>query len=271
MRDTDIVTFTGITDTDTDTDEHANTDTDFVTDSFEFEKESHGYCACSGDCRITFYRGGKKLTSVSYHHGISLRWNGGKWDGDSLFTPDSQKAWRDWFKKHGEPRFQDWHEAEIKGRKYEEERKARTVKRESEEREVDLRGESIATRSPSSESRTISRRGRHTVLPNRPKEVHWSTKGKGKKGKRNKGKGEGKDNGQGEQRDEGGETRPSGQVGGWSNKQRLYNLEHDQEDNVANSERMRNDLYELSCKVAMRSDLYELTCKVARMAQTIED
>ena len=45
MRDTDIVTFTGITDTDTDTDEHANTDTDFVTDSFEFEKEKCIYIA----------------------------------------------------------------------------------------------------------------------------------------------------------------------------------------------------------------------------------
>ena len=63
-------------------------------------------------------------------------------------------------------------------RKDEEERKARTVKRESEEREMDLRGESIATGSPSSDSRTICRRGRHPVLPNRPKEVHWSTKGR---------------------------------------------------------------------------------------------
>ncbi len=89
-------------------------------DSFEFAKESHGYCACLGDCKVTFFRGGKKLTSVSYHHGISLRWNGGKWDGDSLFTPESQKAWRTWFKKNGEPRFQDWHEAEIKSRKHEE-------------------------------------------------------------------------------------------------------------------------------------------------------
>ena len=61
-----------------------------------------------------------------------------------------------------------------------------------------------------------------------------------------------------EQREEGGESRLSGQVGGWSNKQRLYNLEHGQVDNVANSERMRNDLY-------------ELTCKVARMAQTMEN
>lgn len=85
--------------------------------SLAFEKESPGYCACSGDCRITFYRKGKKLTAVSYHHGISLGWGDDSWDGNSLFTPDSQKSWREWFKKHGEPRFHDWHEAEIKHKK----------------------------------------------------------------------------------------------------------------------------------------------------------
>ena len=48
-------------------------------------------------------------------------------------------------------------------------------------------------------------------------------------------------------------------------------MEHGQEENLSNAERMRNDLHDLSCKVALRSELYELTCKVARMAQTMED
>ena len=79
--------------------------------SLSFKKESPGYCACMGDYLITFFNGDKKLASLTYHHGTSLRWK--NWDGDSDFTPESQKAWRTWFKKHGEPRFQEAYEAGI--------------------------------------------------------------------------------------------------------------------------------------------------------------
>ena len=51
----------------------------------------------------------------------------------------------------------------------------------------------------------------------------------------------------------------------------MYNLEHDQADNQANAERLRNDLHDLSCKVALRSEVYELTCKLVKMAQTVDD
>ena len=62
----------------------------------------------------------------------------------------------------------------IQGEEY---KKTRSVKRESEARERDWQCESVATRSPSSESRTSSRRGRHPVQPNLPKDVHSSSNG----------------------------------------------------------------------------------------------
>ena len=62
-----------------------------------------------------------------------------------------------------------------------------------------------------------------------------------------------------------------GASGGRSHKQRLHNLENDQAENLANNERIRNDVHELSWRTALRSELSELTCKVANMAQTLED
>ena len=100
-------------------------------------------------------------------------------------------------------------------------------------------------------------------MPMVPKEVHWSNKGKGGESKGGKGKGE--------RRDE------VGQTGGRSNKQRLYNLEHDQAENLINTERLRADLENLSTQaakrneVALRSELYELTTKYIKLAQSVDE
>ena len=81
--------------------------------------------------------------------------------------------------------------------------------------------------------------------------------------------------GKGEKREDAAENRHAGQTGGRSNKQRLYNLEHDQADNLANAERLRNDLQDLTAKVAMRnevalrSEMYELTTKYIKLAQIV--
>ena len=85
--------------------------------SLSFEAESPGPCACMGDYKVAFFQNSKLLASVRYHHGESLSWNGKHWRGNSVFTARSLKAWRTWFKKQGEPRFQDAYEARIKAQK----------------------------------------------------------------------------------------------------------------------------------------------------------
>ncbi|MDA7868350.1 hypothetical protein N9062_02240 [Akkermansiaceae bacterium] len=81
--------------------------------SLAFEVESPGYCSQSGPPRITFFKGDKKLASVSYYTGASLGWGSELWEGDSVFTPKSHKAWRTWFKERGEPWFQNTFEAQL--------------------------------------------------------------------------------------------------------------------------------------------------------------
>ena len=66
----------------------------------------------------------------------------------------------------------------------EDEKKARAVKTENDERDSGRNGEASPTRPPSAESRTFSRRGREDTTGGQPRDVHWSCKGKkGKKGK----------------------------------------------------------------------------------------
>ena len=90
--------------------------------SLNFDDDESGFhCMCFGDAIVTFYRGDKKLAEISHHHGRSLRWNGGNWKGDSLFTEEAAKAWREWFKRNGEPRFENMHQAEVHRRELERE------------------------------------------------------------------------------------------------------------------------------------------------------
>lgn len=81
--------------------------------SLAFEVESPGYSLLSYPPRITFFKGDKKLSSISYYTGGSLGWGSELWEGDSVFTPKSHKAWRTWFQKHGEPWFQNTFEARL--------------------------------------------------------------------------------------------------------------------------------------------------------------
>jgi hypothetical protein len=83
-------------------------------DRLDFDDTESGFhCMCLGDTTVTFFKGDKKLAVLSHHHGRSLRWNSGKWDGDSLFTEDAATGWREWFSSVGEPRFEQMHEEEL--------------------------------------------------------------------------------------------------------------------------------------------------------------
>jgi hypothetical protein len=88
---------------------------DFVETKGAFE------CMCLGDSKVTFFKGKQKLATLSHHHGRSLRWNKGKWEGDSLFTDEAAKLWREWFKAQGEPRFDQMHQAALAEAKREQE------------------------------------------------------------------------------------------------------------------------------------------------------
>lgn len=82
--------------------------------SLEFDDEESGFhCMCFGDATITFFSGGKELAELSHHHGRSLRWIGGNWEGDSLFAVEAAKAWREWFSAQGEARFEKMHQAAL--------------------------------------------------------------------------------------------------------------------------------------------------------------
>jgi hypothetical protein len=82
--------------------------------SLDFDDDESGFrCMCLGDATVTFFRGGEKIAELSHHHGHSLRWNGGTWDGDSLFTEKAARAWREWFNAQGEARFEKMHQQAL--------------------------------------------------------------------------------------------------------------------------------------------------------------
>lgn len=82
--------------------------------ALDFDDDESGFhCMCLGDATVTFFRGDTKLAELSHHHGRSLRWNGGNWKGDSLFTKQAAKAWREWFNAQGEPRFEKMHQQAV--------------------------------------------------------------------------------------------------------------------------------------------------------------
>lgn len=84
----------------------------------DFDDAESGFCcACAGDSEITFYRGKEKLAILSHHHGRRLRWHEGKWEGDSLFTAEAAKAWREWFNQQGESRFEAMYQSQVEEEK----------------------------------------------------------------------------------------------------------------------------------------------------------
>jgi hypothetical protein len=73
--------------------------------------ESGFHCMCDGDFEIRIFKGQKILATLSYHHGVSLRWHNGKWEGDAQLTGSSREALALWFKKEGYTRPQEMREA----------------------------------------------------------------------------------------------------------------------------------------------------------------
>jgi hypothetical protein len=58
-------------------------------------------CECCGWPSIEFYEGEKLVVTLSCHHGHSLRWRDGQWDGDVELTPDSASFLNGWLSEHG--------------------------------------------------------------------------------------------------------------------------------------------------------------------------
>jgi hypothetical protein len=77
------------------------------------EKNSGSICACCGDYTLTFFKGGQVLAKFSHHHGQSLRWHGGPWKGDSVFTSAAAVAWPKWFDANGFPAFEAARQQEV--------------------------------------------------------------------------------------------------------------------------------------------------------------
>jgi hypothetical protein len=50
------------------------------------------HCMCCGGPTLEFYRNKEMAASLSLHHGRSLRWSDGKWDGDGLMEEESASA-----------------------------------------------------------------------------------------------------------------------------------------------------------------------------------
>ena len=46
------------------------------------DARSAGFCSCMGHPRIDFYRKGKRVVELSFHHGLRFRWSTGPWLGD---------------------------------------------------------------------------------------------------------------------------------------------------------------------------------------------
>ena len=94
------------------------------------------------------------------------------------------------------------------------------------------------------------------VLLSQPRKKYIGVvpRGEVKKGKGGKGKGDSREGREDTQRRDRAEANYSSAAGGRSNKQRLYTLENDQAENLANDERMRTDIY----------DYNELTKRTAR-------
>jgi hypothetical protein len=63
--------------------------------------ESGFHCLCDGEYWIHVYKGDQQVLTLGYHHGRSLRWQRGPWNGDGLLTPTCQESLPRWFEKNG--------------------------------------------------------------------------------------------------------------------------------------------------------------------------
>jgi len=77
------------------------------------EWKSGGYCACHGAALLVFYKGEKRLETLSFHHSSSLRWYNGPWPGDAVMTQKSQSEVPKWFASEGYTAFEDHRQEKI--------------------------------------------------------------------------------------------------------------------------------------------------------------
>jgi hypothetical protein len=65
------------------------------------DRESGFHCRCCGNPTLEFYRDREIVVSLGFHHGQSLRWPGGKWQGDASLTSESAEFLNQWLAARG--------------------------------------------------------------------------------------------------------------------------------------------------------------------------
>jgi hypothetical protein len=83
------------------------------------------HCMCDGNYWIHVYKGKEEILILGYHHGRSLRWQDGTWNGDGLMTNASQEALPAWFKKNGCAYLQELRDQDLAYRKQQAEEEQR--------------------------------------------------------------------------------------------------------------------------------------------------
>jgi hypothetical protein len=72
-----------------------------LVESWKVEDDKSGFhCMCCGEPSLEFYKGGKLVTTLGFHHGSSLRWPDG-WPGDALLTTVASDSICDFLARHG--------------------------------------------------------------------------------------------------------------------------------------------------------------------------
>lgn len=72
------------------------------------------HCMCCGEPSLEFYKGGKLVTTLGFHHGRSLRWPEG-WPGDALLTEVASDSICAMLARHGVPGPQkEWEEGKLR-------------------------------------------------------------------------------------------------------------------------------------------------------------
>ncbi len=56
---------------------------------------------CCGEPSFEFYKKSKLIAMIGFHHGKSIRWQGGEWPGDASMTTECATYFNDWLKKNG--------------------------------------------------------------------------------------------------------------------------------------------------------------------------
>jgi len=64
-------------------------------------KDSGFHCMCCGNPTLEFYHDDTLILSVGFHHGRSLRWPEGRWEGGGLLTKESAAFLLKWLAEHG--------------------------------------------------------------------------------------------------------------------------------------------------------------------------